>query len=134
MPTDSTRQVVVDALDELGEQDRLSYAQRTASDEPYPPSVVEERLEAIRRGLWEAWGGVGLTGLIALLVTLGVFLNWGMTDFLAGVLPGMLVVGGISVRRLRYYAKAEQLYGLLPGWEDETETKVVSESPVAEVA
>lgn len=134
MSSTLTRSAIVDALDELGERDRLSYAQRTASDEPYPPSVVEERLEEIRRGQWTAWGGIGLTGLIVLLVTPGVLLSWGGMGFLAGVLPGLLVVGWISVRRLLYHGKAEQLYALLSKQESETEPNVVSESPPMEVA
>lgn len=134
MPTDPVRQVVVNALDELGERDRLSYAQRTASNEPYPPSVAEERLEEIRRGQRTAWGGIGLTSLIVLLVTPGVLLSWGVMDFWAGVLPGLLVVGWISVRKLLYYGKAEQLYALLCKQESETEPNVVSESPPMEVA
>lgn len=118
-------------LNEVGERDWLSYAQQTASDEPYPPSVMEERLEEIRRGQWEAWGGIRLTGLIAL----GVFLGWGMTDILAGVLPGVLVVGWWgSIRRLLYYGRAEQLYVLLRGREGEPEIQMTSESPVTEVA
>lgn len=128
------QQAIVDALDELGERDRLSYAQRTASDEPYPPPVVAERLETIRRGRWTAWAGLGLTGLIALLVALGVLFSWGVTDFLAGVLPGVLVVGWVSIRQLLYYGKAEQLYVLLRGWEGHGKSPTVSPSPVAEVA
>ena len=134
MSSTPTRSAIVDALDELGEREHISSAWVEAGTEPYPPSVVKERVEESRRGQWTAWGGIGLTGFIVLLATPGVLLSWGGMSPLAGALPGLLVVGWVSIQKLLYLGKAEQLYALLHNQESETEPKVVSESPPVEVA
>ena len=84
MSADPARQVIVDALDELGERDTLSYEQRTAADEPYPPSVVEERLKTFRRSqrILRVFLGV-VAGLVTLLLA-GSNVGWTLPRSLVG--------------------------------------------------
>lgn len=126
MSADPARQVVVDAL---GERDKLSYEQRTAADEPYPPSVVEERLETFRRS--QRILRVLLVSVVAVVVLLlvGADFGWTLPSSLVGVelLPLLVpvVVGGYHLVR---EAKAEQLYVVLSRLDEASEP--TSESPV----
>ena len=126
MSADPARQVVVDALDELGERDTLSYEQRTAADEPYPPSVVEERLKTLRRSqrILRVFLGV-VAGLVTLLLA-GVDVGWTLPRSLVGfellpLVPPIL----LAVYKLVEEGKAEQLYALLARVDETTDLEVV---------
>ncbi|PSQ72009.1 MAG: hypothetical protein BRD26_03140 [Bacteroidetes bacterium QH_1_64_81] len=126
MSADPARQVVVDALDELGERDTLSYEQRTAADEPYPPSVVEERLKTLRRSqrILRVFLGV-VAGLVTLLLA-GADVGWTLPRSLVGfellpLVPPIL----LAVYKLVEEGKAEQLYALLARVDETTDPKVV---------
>jgi len=126
MSADPARQVVVDALDELGERDTLSYEQRTAADEPYPPSVVEERLKTLRRSqrILRVFLGV-VAGLVTLLLA-GADVGWTLPRSLVGfellpLVPPIL----LAVYKLVEEGKAEQLYALLARVDETTDLEVV---------
>ena len=126
MSADPARQVVVDALDELGERDTLSYEQRTAADEPYPPSVVEERLKTLRRSqrILRVFLGV-VAGFVTLLLA-GVDVGWTLPRSLVGfellpLVPPIL----LAVYKLVEEGKAEQLYALLARVDETTDLEVV---------
>ena len=126
MSADPARQVVVDALDELGERDTLSYEQRTAADEPYPPSVVEERLKTLRRSqrILRVFLGV-MAGLVTLLLA-GADVGWTLPRSLVGfellpLVPPIL----LAVYKLVEEGKAEQLYALLARVDETTDPEVV---------
>ena len=126
MSADPARQVVVDALDELGERDTLSYEQRTAADEPYPPSVVEERLKTLRRSqrILRVFLGV-VAGLVTLLLA-GADVGWNVPRSLVGfellpLVPPIL----LAVYKLIEEGKAEQLYALLARVDETTDLEVV---------
>jgi hypothetical protein len=126
MSADPARQVVVDALDELGERDTLSYEQRTAADEPYPPSVVEERLKTLRRSqrILRVFLGV-VAGLVTLLLA-GADVGWTLPRSLVGfellpLVPPIL----LAVYKLVEEGKAEQLYALLARVDETTDPEVV---------
>ena len=126
MSADPARQVVVDALDELGERDTLSYEQRTAADEPYPPSVVEERLKTLRRSqrILRVFLGV-VAGLVILLLA-GADVGWTLPRSLVGfellpLVPPIL----LAVYKLVEEGKAEQLYALLARVDETTDLEVV---------
>ena len=126
MSADPARQVVVDALDELGERDTLSYEQRTAADEPYPPSVVEERLKTLRRSqrILRVFLGV-VAGLVTLLLA-GSNVGWTLPRSLVGfellpLVPPIL----LAVYKLVEEGKAEQLYALLARVDETTDLEVV---------
>ena len=126
MSADPARQVVVDALDELGERDTLSYEQRTAADEPYPPSVVEERLKTLRRSqrILRVFLGV-VAGLVTLLLA-GADVGWTLPRSLVGfellpLVPPIL----LAVYKLIEEGKAEQLYALLARVDETTDLEVV---------
>ena len=126
MSADPARQVVVDALDELGERDTLSYEQRTAADEPYPPSVVEERLKTLRRSqrILRVFLGV-VAGLVTLLLA-GADVGWTFPRSLVGfellpLVPPIL----LAVYKLVEEGKAEQLYALLARVDETTDPEVV---------
>ena len=126
MSADPARQVIVDALDELGERDTLSYEQRTAADEPYPPSVVEERLKTLRRSqrILRVFLGV-VAGLVTLLLA-GADVGWTLPRSLVGfellpLVPPIL----LAVYKLVEEGKAEQLYALLARVDETTDLEVV---------
>ena len=126
MSADPARQVVVDALDELGERDTLSYEQRTAADEPYPPPVVEERLKTLRRSqrILRVFLGV-VAGLVTLLLA-GADVGWTLPRSLVGfellpLVPPIL----LAVYKLIEEGKAEQLYALLARVDETTDPEVV---------
>ena len=126
MSADPARQVVVDALDELGERDTLSYEQRTAADEPYPPPVVEERLKTLRRSqrILRVFLGV-VAGLVTLLLA-GADVGWPLLRSLVGfellpLVPPIL----LAVYKLVEEGKAEQLYALLARVDETTDPEVV---------
>ena len=126
MSADPARQVIVDALDELGERDTLSYEQRTAADEPYPPSVVEERLKTLRRSqrILRVFLGV-VAGLVTLLLA-GSNVGWTLPRSLVGfellpLVPPIL----LAVYKLVEEGKAEQLYALLARVDETTDLEVV---------
>ena len=126
MSADPARQVVVDALDELGERDTLSYEQRTAADEPYPPSVVEERLKTLRRSqrILRVFLGV-VAGLVTLLLV-GADVGWTLPRSLVGfeLLPLVPPIF-LAVYKLVEEGKAEQLYALLARVDETTDLEVV---------
>jgi hypothetical protein len=126
MSADPARQVVVDALDELGERDTLSYEQRTAADEPYPPSVVEERLKTLRRSqrILRVFLGV-VAGLVTLLLA-GADVGWTLPRSLVGfeLLPLVPPIF-LAVYKLVEEGKAEQLYALLARVDETTDLEVV---------
>ena len=126
MSADPARQVIIDALDELGERDTLSYEQRTAADEPYPPSVVEERLKTLRRSqrILRVFLGV-VAGLVTLLLA-GADVGWTLPRSLVGfellpLVPPIL----LAVYKLVEEGKAEQLYALLARVDETTDLEVV---------
>ena len=126
MSADPARQVIVDALDELGERDTLSYEQRTAADEPYPPPVVEERLKTLRRSqrILRVFLGV-VAGLVTLLLA-GADVGWTLPRSLVGfellpLVPPIL----LAVYKLIEEGKAEQLYALLARVDETTDLEVV---------
>lgn len=134
MSANPARQLVVDALDEFGERDKLSYGQRTAAaDDPYPPSVVEERLETLRRSLRVLRILLGSMVVGAALLLVGADVGWTLPRSLVGVelLPLLVpvVVGGYQFVR---EAKAKQLYVVLSRLDEASEP--TSESSVVEVA
>ena len=112
------REPIVDALNDLGEYDRLTYEQRTSWDAPYPPSFVTDRLETLRRDLW--WTKRLIFGLIifaGIAAWLGMELGWGTSVFAYGI--GLLLVPQLpTISRLIRDAKAEQLYTLLHQLDD----------------
>ena len=126
MSADPARQVVVDALDELGERDTLSYEQRTAADEPYPPSVVEKRLKTLRRSqrILRVFLGV-VAGLVTLLLA-GADVGWTLPRSLVGfeLLPLVPLIL-LAVYKLVEEGKAEQLYALLARVDETTDLEVV---------
>ena len=126
MSADPARQVVVDALDELGERDTFSYEQRTAADEPYPPSVVEERLKTLRRSqrILRVFLGV-VAGLVTLLLA-GADVGWTLPRSLVGfeLLPLVPPIF-LAVYKLVEEGKAEQLYALLARVDETTDLEVV---------
>lgn len=110
-----SRQAIVDSLDALGERDRLTYDQRNAgnADAPYPPTVVDQRLTALRRRRWIACTLFGLSALIVAVTCLGVPFDWSITEFVAGLLLATVPMVGHGVRLLVYCRQAETLYRLL---------------------
>ncbi|WP_158705075.1 hypothetical protein [Salinibacter altiplanensis] len=130
-----TRRSIVDALDELGERNSLSYAQRTASDDPYsPPSVVAERLESLRRDRQLAWGMLGLAGVAVAFVCLGILFRWPVEFAVGFLLLGAPALTGGGIHKLSYGDRAEQLYEVLRRIDDVPETETVPQSSVVEVA
>ncbi len=134
MPSnDATRSVIVDALDELGERNKLTYAQRTASDEPYPSSVVADRLESLRRSQRILRILLVILGVAVTLLLGGADVGWTLPGWLVGfeLLP-LLPPVVFAVYKLAEEAKAEQLYALLARLEETAEPR--SESTVPEAA
>ena len=113
MPDPRPRQAIVEALDDLGERDALTYDQRTAADDPYPPSVVEERLTALQRRRWGAWAALGLSGVLVAVAYLGSGLDWAITEVVMAFLIVAVPLTAYGIRTLVYCGKAEQLYALL---------------------
>jgi hypothetical protein len=119
MPANAlSRDAIVKALDDLGERDGLSYAERTSGEAPYPPSFVADRLKTLRRDLW--WTKRFIFGLIifvGIAAWLGMEGGWGRPVF---AYVGLLLVPQIpTISRLVRDAKAEQLYSLLHQLEGE---------------
>lgn len=112
MPDPQPCQAIVEALDDLGERDALTYVQRTAADDPYPPSVVEERLAALQRRRWGAWAALGLSGVLVAVTYLGSGLDWTITEVVMAFLIVAVPLTGYGIRTLVYCGKAEQLYAL----------------------
>jgi len=110
---DSCRPALVEALDDLGEGDQLSYAQRTAADIPYPPSVVEERLATLQRQRSWLWGVLAVAAVGTIGGATISWLDWEVSSFLIGLLPGAVAAASIAVQRLVYTEKAVQLYAVL---------------------
>lgn len=126
------RQVVIDALDDLGERDRLSYTERTSWEEPYPPSFVEERLETLRRDLrWTRRLIVGLFIFVGIASWVGMEFGWG-TLWLKYGIPGLLIPQLPTVYMLIRNGKAEALYALLREFDGQSGEPV--EPSLAEVA
>lgn len=130
--TDSARTAIVDALAELGEWDRLSCAQRIASDDPYPPSVAAERLETIHRDQKVGWGMIVVSGTVVVFAFLAASLGWTDRGLAVAFLPIPLPLVGLGMCKLVYAGKAEQLYEVLRRADRAPET--VPDSAVAEVA
>lgn len=122
MSDSPVRTAIVEALNDLGEYDRLSYEQRTSWDEPYPPSFVSDRLETVRRVQWWLWLILGVAIAGAALVFVGVQLGWAGTDFASGLMMMGLPAAGIGIRWLVHNSKVEQLYALLHQLNDASET------------
>ena len=107
------RPTLVSALDDLGERDALTYDQRTTAEMPYPSPVVDERLEALRRRRWVAWGLLGLSGALVAVAHLGSGLGWAITEAATAFLIMTIPLAAHGTRTLVYCGKAEQLYALL---------------------
>jgi hypothetical protein len=107
------RQAIVEALDDLGERDTLTYEQRTAAEMPYPPSVVDERRVALRRRRWGAWGALGLSALVVTVVYLSNGFDWAITEVATAFLIATVPLVAHGTRALVHCGKAEQLYTLL---------------------
>lgn len=130
----SARHVIVDALDDLGERDKLSYDQRNRSEMAYPPSVVDERLQNLRRGRWGYRLAFGFIVGIIVAVGLGYQFDWAITEYAVGLLMMLLPTGGITIRRLVYESKAEQLYDLLRELEGGSVRETADRGPELETA
>lgn len=124
-----TRSAIVEALNDLGEYDRLTYEQRTSWDKPYPSEFVANRLEVLRRD--QLWLWAFLTVMLAgiALVFAGIQLDWPGMDFATGFMFMVLPAAGIGIRRLVHNAKVEQPYALLHQLDDAPES---ADAPSAE--
>lgn len=126
MCSDPARQALVDALDDLGERDRLSYAERTSWDEPYPPAFGAERLEALRRDQWWTKRLVfGILGGASIVLALGTWLGW-PRSVLVSAIPFLVVPQLPTIHNLIRNGKAKQLYALLHQLEGEPTTESAS--------
>ncbi|PQJ35604.1 hypothetical protein BSZ35_14235 [Salinibacter sp. 10B] len=125
------RDSIVEALNDLGEYDRLTYEQRTSWDEPYPSSFVTDRLEILRRDQWWLWALLTVMIAAVALLIASVQLGWAGLDFASGFMFMVLPGAGIGIRRLVHNAKLEQLYALLHQFDDAPESP---DAPTAEIA
>lgn len=112
-----TRDAIVDALDDLGEREKISSAWLEEDDEPYPPKVVHERSKRLRWRLqWRRKGVFVLMLLVGVTGGLGTA-EWTIPDVLFGFLAGF--GGGFAVASLftdpwaENQVRALQLYDLL---------------------
>ena len=112
-PDDATRTLVVDALDDLGERERIDDAWRADSDErPYPPKAVRQRSRRLR---WRVRGRrIGLLALSLLMAGTGGLGMAGVS--LPGVLFGLLLGVGVGVLGASLFAapRAEAQVRALP--------------------
>lgn len=128
---DSARSAIVEALDDLGERDALSYDERTSWDQPYPPSFVAERLEALRRDEW--WTKrllFGTFGGVAIALWTGLWLDWPL--FVLAQAPLLIIPQFPIINMLVRRSKAQELYALLHRLEGPSEP--VMERSEAEVS
>lgn len=131
-PNSLTRTVVVDALDDLGERSRVSYAERTSWDEPYPPSFVADQLEDLR---WDVWWTrrllFGIWAIATLALSVGTGLGLSRSILVPAILFLVLPQFGPVLTLIRK-GKAEELYALLLQIDETTES--TASSPVSEAA
>lgn len=135
--TDSARTAIMDALAEHGEWDRLSHAQRTASNDPYPPSVAAARPGTTHRDQKVGWGmivvsGTAVSGTVVVFAFPAASLGWTDGGLAVASLPITLPLVGPGMRKLVYAGKAEQLFEVLRRADRAPET--VPDPAVAEVA
>jgi hypothetical protein len=136
MPPKLSRDAIVNALDDLGEREKLAEAWTKDADPPYPNEAARNRSKRLRWGLrWRRAGFFVLMLLVGLTGGLGIT-GWTIPGALSGFLLGFggmfIVVSLFKDPWAEDHVRALQLYDLLKQLDNPS--NAVSESSTVEAA
>jgi len=135
-PNKLSRDAIVNALDDLGEREKLAEAWTKDADPPYPNEAARNRSKRLRWGLrWRRAGFFVLMLLVGLTGGLGIT-GWTIPGALSGFLLGFggmfIVVSLFKDPWAEDHVRALQLYDLLKQFDNPS--NAVSESSTVEAA